>query len=136
MNGDSLIPIVAIAGGLSIPIIAMFLDSRRRRLLFEERRAMIEKGMQPPELDDSPGGYGMSRGTPEQRRDRALYSGIISLGIGLGLGLGAFLIGYVLEGSFIPRRAVGGMALGACILTFIGLGNLLYYATTKAKAGG
>ena len=38
-----LIPIVAIVGSFAIPITAIILDYRRRKLQHEERRAMIER---------------------------------------------------------------------------------------------
>src|SRR5262245_24232934 len=95
-----LIPIVAIVGSFAIPITAIILDYRRRRLQYEERRAMIERGMQPPPLEDKP--FQMSRRTPEERRQKSLQAGVISLFLGLGIGLGAFLLEYVFTDSFLP----------------------------------
>jgi hypothetical protein len=68
-----LIPLVAIGMSLAIPIVAIVMDFKRRRLQFEERRAMIEKGMVPPALDES---LGAARGIwpPNGRAACALAS--------------------------------------------------------------
>lgn len=128
MNAGILIPLVAIVGGLAVPIVALFFDFQRRKLQFEERRTMIEKGMQPPPLEAED-----HRGqTVEVRRDRHLRGGLSSLSIGVGLALASYLIGHVVSKSFIPQGIVGPMAIGACVLGFIGIGQLLYvYATRK-----
>jgi hypothetical protein len=91
--------------------------------------------MQPPPLDETPFSGHRFAGTPEQRRDRALHGGISMLAIGIGLALGAWLIGNVLIDTFIPRRVVGPLTLGACVVGFIGIGNLVYYAVSRKRGG-
>ncbi|MEJ0098308.1 MAG: DUF6249 domain-containing protein [Pseudomonadota bacterium] len=137
-NAGIAIPIVAIAGSFAIPIVAIIMDYRRRRLISEERRAMIERGMQPPPMEEQ--AFGSSRreagGTPQERRERALHGGIRLLGLGIGLALAAYLIGYVLPEGFIPRGIVGPLAIGACVVGFLGLANLVFVATARSRGGG
>jgi hypothetical protein len=131
-----LIPIVAIAGSFAIPITAIILDYRRRKLQYEERRAMIERGMQPPPLEDKEKPFLQAhRGTPQERRQKSLQAGVILLFLGFGLGLGVYLLGYVFTESDFPGKFVAMMALGASVIGFLGIGNLIYYAVT-GKAGG
>jgi hypothetical protein len=135
MNSGNWIPIIAILATFAVPIVAIVMDFKRRKLQSDERRAMIERGMEPPPLQERGVDFGLSR-TPEQRRERALSGGIIMLAIGIGLGLGAYLIANVVAESFIPRRVVGPLTLGACVVGFIGLGNLVYYAVSRKRGGG
>ena len=135
MNSGIWIPIIAILATFAVPIVANVMDFKRRKLQSDERRAMIERGMEPPPLTERGVDLGLSR-TPEQRRERALSGGIIMVAIGIGLGLGAYLIGNVVAESFIPRRVVGPLTLGACVVGFIGLGNLVYYAVSRKPGGG
>lgn len=127
-----LIPIVAITGSFAIPITAIVLDYRRRRLQYEERRAMIEKGMQPPPLEEK--SYRADRLTPEERRQKSLQTGILLLFLGLGIGVGAFLLKNVFP-DFLPEQFVAMMGLGASVVGFLGIGYLVYYAVT-GKPGG
>ncbi len=129
-----LIPIVAIVGSFAIPITAIILDYRRRRLQYGERRAMIEKGMQPPPLEEKP--LGKPSRTPEERRQKSLQDGIIMLFLGVGLGLGSYLLGYVFTESFLPDRFVPMLGLAGSIVGFLGLGNLVYYALAGKQVGG
>jgi hypothetical protein len=130
-----LIPIVAIVGSFAIPITAIILDYRRRRLQYEERRAMIERGMQPPPLEDKDKPFlQATRRTPEERRQKSLHAGVILVFLGLGIGLGVYLLGYVFTESYFPDKFVAMMALGASVLGFLGVGNLIYYAVA-GKAG-
>jgi hypothetical protein len=132
----TLIPIVAIVGSFAIPITAIILDYRRRKLQHEERRAMIERGMQPPPLEDKEKPFlQASHRTPEERRQKSLHDGVILLFLGLGLGVGAFLLGYVFTESFFPDKFPAMLALGAAVLGFLGAGYLIYYAITR-KPGG
>jgi len=131
-----LVPIVAIVGGFAIPITAIIMDYRRRRLQYEERRAMIERGMQPPPLEDKEKPFLQAHHpTPEEQRQRSLHSGLILLFLGLGIGLGAYLLGYVFTRSFFPDKFPAMMALAASVLVFLGLGHLIYYAVARKPDG-
>lgn len=129
------IPIIAILATFAVPIVAIIMDFKRRQLQSEERRAMIERGMEPPPLQERAVDFGLHR-TMEQRRVGALSGGIVMVALGCGLGLGAYLVGNVVTGSFIPERAVGPLALGACVVGFIGLGLLVFYVVTGKRHGG
>jgi membrane protein YdbS with pleckstrin-like domain len=131
-----LIPIVSIIMVFAIPIVAIIMDYRKRALQAGERRAMIEKGMVPPTpADDDEGAYGLRSRSPEALRARSLRTGTILVALGLGLALAFVLLYYVVQDSFIPHRAVGNFAVGAAIVGFLGIGNLVYYWLSAPKAG-
>jgi hypothetical protein len=132
MDAGVIIPVVAILGSFAIPITAIVMDFRRRKLQFEERRVMIERGMQPPPLAE----HDRMGRTPEERRDRSLRSGIMSLSLGVGLAVASFLLLNVLTDTFIPSRVAGPMAVGAAVMGFIGIGNLVHYAILRKQGGG
>jgi hypothetical protein len=132
---ENWIPIVAIIGTFSVPVTAIVMDYRRRKLQFEERRAMIEKGMQPPPLEEMQSRGGRFHRDPAVRRERSLFTGISMLFLGIGLGVGAWLLQNVVSVSFIPKAVVGPMTVGAAVVLFIGLGNLVYFAVTAKSAG-
>jgi hypothetical protein len=135
MDADLLIPIIAILATFAVPITAIVMDFRRRKLQSEERRAMIERGMQPPPLEDE-GAFKRNRfmRDPAERRERSLFHGITMLSIGAGLAVAAWLLENVVSASFIPRELVGPLVVGASIVTFIGLGNLVYFLVTARRA--
>ena len=130
MDMDNLIPIVAILATFSVPVTAIIMDYRKRRLQFDERRAMIERGMQPPPMADM--GHG-EHGTLEQRREKSLRSGVVLLSLGLGLVVASLVLQSGLVQSFIPRQVAGPMSVGAAVLAFLGIGNLVYYAISAPK---
>jgi nitrogen fixation-related uncharacterized protein len=115
-----MIPIVAIVLGIGVAFWAIYWGHQTKRLQYEERRHMIEKGMVPPEIlpeddEDKPA-------TPEQ----SLRSGIIMTFLGIGLGLGYF----VLRNSFddVPPWTLG---VASAIVGSIGIGNLVYFFLRK-----
>lgn len=127
-----LIPIVAIVGSLVVQLFTVLAVYKRRKLISEERRAMIEKGMEPPPITEQPLGLGAI--SASDRRERALRMGIQMLLIGIGLGVGAWLLRSVFAES--PRVA-GWLALGAVLAVALGLGNLLYaIVSSKLREGG
>jgi hypothetical protein len=133
MDAALLIPIIAIAGSFAIPIVAIVLDFRRRKLMFEERRAMIERGMELPPLQDS--GFDMNkwRRDPAARRERSLHVGITMVFLGIGLGVAAWLLQNVIQQTFIPQRLSGPLSVGSAIVMFLGMGNLVYFAVTAKR---
>jgi hypothetical protein len=133
MNG-LWIPIIAILATFAVPIVAIVMDYKRRKLQADERRAMIERGMEPPPLQERGMDFSLRR-TPDQRRERALSGGIVMLALGIGLGLAAYLLRNVLVDTFISPKVAGPMTLGACVVGFIGLGNLVYYAVSRRRGG-
>lgn len=135
MDVALLIPIVAILATFAVPITAIVMDYRRRKLQSEERRAMIERGMQPPPLEDE---NSFRRGRfmrdPAERRERSLFHGITMLFIGIGLAVAAWLLENVISTSFIPKGLVGPLVVGASVVAFIGLGNLVYFVVASRRA--
>ena len=129
MDVALLIPIVAIMCTFAVPITAIVMDYRRRKLQSDERRAMIERGMQPPPLEE----HHVPR-NPVERREKSLYQGITMLFIGIGLGVAAWLLQNVVTTSLIPKGVNGPLTVGAAVLVFIGLGNLVYFAVTAKRA--
>lgn len=125
-----LIPLVAIVAGMSVPVTAIIVDYKRRRLISEERRAMIEKGMEPPLIEEKPFG---GAGDPARLREASLQRGVSSVMLGLGLAFAAWLLQDVITQSFIPRGIVGPLAIGACVLVFLGIGNLVYFALSRNR---
>jgi hypothetical protein len=129
MNSGTWIPVIAILSTFAVPIVAIVMDFRRRKLQYEERRAMIERGMTPPPLEEEQSF--MSR--KAERGENSLRAGIIMLCLGVGLAVAAVLLGYVITDTFIPRKAIGPMTVGASVIGFIGLGNLVYYAVAGKR---
>lgn len=129
MNPGLWIPIVAILSSFTVPVVALIMDFRRRKLQYEERRALIERGMPLPELVD-PDRKGR---TPEERRESALRNGIIMTCLGVGLAIGAYVLLEVVSEAFVPRRLGGSMAIAAPIVGFIGLGYLLFFAVSRRR---
>jgi hypothetical protein len=128
MDAALLIPIIAIMGSFAIPITAIVMDYRRRQLQSEERRAMIERGMQPPPLEEP-----RIRRDPVERREKSLFNGITMLFLGIGLGVAAWLLDNVVAMSFIPKGLIGPLTVGAAVVGFIGLGNLVYFLVTAGR---
>jgi hypothetical protein len=129
MDADLLIPIIAIICTFAVPITAIVMDYRRRKLQSEERRAMIERGMQPPPLEE-PRKFPRD---PRERREKSLFSGITLLFLGIGLGVAGWLLQNVVAMSFIPKELTGFLTVGAAVVGFIGLGNLVYFFATASR---
>ena len=117
-----LIPIVAIVMGVSIGMLALWLDYRKKREIYQlhhaERMAAIEKGVDvpllPPEFFQTNGRFNP---TPTQR----LYLGVLYT-----------LLGAVLTGAWILSDAEkswsgGGQALTGLLFIAAGVANLLFY---------
>jgi hypothetical protein len=128
-----LIPIVAIAGSFAIPIVAIVMDFKRRRLHSEERRAMIEKGMVPPVVDENANTWGVRPRDLASQRARSLRSGIIMLMLGVGLAVAFWVQLTFASDDFMRHVPRWGLAMGAAIVGFLGIGNLIYYAVTSDK---
>jgi hypothetical protein len=128
-----LIPIVAIAGSFAIPIVAIAMDFKRRRLHSEERRAMIEKGMVPPAIEEHGHPWGSRPRDLASQRARSLRSGIIMLMLGVGLAVAFWVQLTFGSDDFTGHAPRWGLAMGAAIVGFLGIGNLIYYAVTGDK---
>lgn len=127
-----LIPIVAIVMVFAVPIVAIIMDYRKRAVLAEERKAMIEKGIAPPPMEEEVGPFNKFR-NPDAIRARSLRAGTILLALGIGLAVAFVMLQYVVTEFFLPRRMVGMLAVGSAVVGFLGLGNLVYYWLSAPK---
>ena len=121
---ETLIAIVAIGMPLSIPIIALVLNYRKRRRLIElvhaERLAAIERGMEVPTLPiEILGSPPVSRST--------LLPGLVWLFVGLALTAGLHgLRGYA---------GAEGLSIWGLVPTAVGVAYLIYYFVEGRKHG-
>lgn len=123
----SLIPLVAIVGGMGMGAISIITEHRRKQALLQERRLMIEKGLTPPPLSEQALQAGEMPGTPST--ESSLRTGIITLFVGLGL-IAAFLVlRFVIAEDFtvIPRPILSLLGPAGALVSLIGIGNLVYF---------
>lgn len=116
-----MIPITAIVLGIGVAFWSIYWDHQKKRLQYQERQLMIEKGLTPPP------------DLPNERKTRTpedcLRRGTILLFLGMGLGLGYFILG-----NRSPDEELVGLAgLAAAIVGFLGLGNLVYYFLVRNR---
>ena len=114
---NDLIPLVAIIGGLSVGAYSMYLRMKARKLMHDERLAMIEKGLAPPplsaaELTDFP-----------KRRRSSRHIGVLLIAVGVGVGV---LI--ALNNEMKDAVGVGGL------IVMTGLGFLLNAMLDRREA--
>jgi hypothetical protein len=117
-----MIPLSAIVLGIGLAFWSMYLGHQRKRLQYQERQLMIEKGMVPPPalLEDD-----RKRITPED----CLRRGIILLFLGVGLALASV----VLANFGGEEELVWIAGVAAAIVGSIGVGNLVYYFIARRK---
>lgn len=116
-----MIPITAIVLGIGVAFWSIYWDHQKKRLQYQERQLMIERGLTPPP------------DLPNERKTRTpedcLRRGTILLFLGMGLGLGYFILG-----NRSPDEELVGLAgLAAAIVGFLGLGNLVYYFLVRNR---
>lgn len=118
-----LIPVVAIIGGFSIALFAMYQRGKARELRYRERMAMIERGMVPaaPEAALHEGALGRTPAADRVHRTRHASAGVVIAAIGFGLML---LIGFAGDE---PGAAIGvGGAVVLLGIAFIVNGFLFH----------
>jgi hypothetical protein len=119
-----LIPILAIVMGCGIPLLAIFMDYRKRKTLFElhhqERMAAIEKGVELPPLPES-----YFKNEDEKGKPRSPHS---DFGWGLFWLLGGLALWLALYFNESPRTSLYGL-----IPVAIGLHYLIYYFAIGRK---
>src|SRR5688572_21570652 len=110
-----LIPISAIVLGIGVAFWSIYWDHQKKRLQYQERQLMIEKGLTPPPMISEE----KSKKTPED----SLRRGTILLFLGIG-----FTIGAVVLANFGDEQDLVWIAgLTAAIVGSLGVGNLVYY---------
>ena len=81
-----IIPIIAIAGGITLAIVRIFTQARLEELARKERIAAIERGVDPAKLPDVPASDSYSVGSSRIRRAHGLLiGGLVLVAIGLGV---------------------------------------------------
>jgi uncharacterized protein DUF6249 len=106
---------------LGIVFWAIYWNHQKKRLQYQERQLMIEKGMTPPPVLPEPD----KKVTPED----ALRRGTVLVFLGLGLGVAAPIARLLVEDE------LGGLlGVAAAIVAFIGIGNLAYYVMARRRS--
>jgi hypothetical protein len=134
---SSLVPLVAIVGGMGMGVIGMLTEHRRKQALMEERRLMIEKGLVPPPLNERALQSGEIAGTAATV-ESSLRTGIITLFVGLGLLAFSFVVRYFLTEEFtiIPRPILTLTGPAGALVSVIGIGNLVYFWIASRRTSG
>jgi hypothetical protein len=138
------VTILAVGLSLGIVPLGIYFDHRKRRMLFEERRLMIERGMQPPPFTEpKPFPFNqeprMSR-DPKAVLETCFRRGLILAFLGAGLWLGDAVLNQrltTLDGSASRADwlvASGSLAATGIVLGLLGAGNLVYYALARARS--
>jgi len=116
-----LVPLSAIVLGIGVAFWSIYWDHQKKRLQYQERQLMIERGMVPPP------------DLPDQKRivtpEDSLRRGIERLSIGIGLAVGAAILSHFTN----DREFVGVVSVAAAIVGFLGLGSLAYYYISRRK---
>jgi hypothetical protein len=117
------IPVTAIVLGFGIAFWSVYWNHQKKRLQYQERQLMIEKGLTPPPvlLEDD-----RKRITPED----CLRRGIILLFLGIGLALGSAVLTNFMDDS----EFVGVVGVAAAIVGSLGVGNLVYTFVARRKS--
>jgi hypothetical protein len=104
-----LIPILAVAFGLSIPIVAIIVDHFTKKSKMRVMEKAIEKGLSLEGLS-----------LEDEKKPRMPYrAGMIVLAVGLGLGIFGVLMGQADHDAFYPLIGI------ASIPTLIGIAMLI-----------
>ncbi len=108
---------------LGIPLLAIYRGMRKDKMLSEERKMAIEKGIALPEF-------------PENNKSKTdpmvnLRSGIISLGTGLAI----FIVGILLMTLFVVEQwlVIASISLGLVVSGFGGAKLYFYSLARKAQ---
>ena len=138
------VTILAVVLSLGIVPLGIYFDHRKRRMLFEERRLMIERGMQPPPFTEPKAfPFNLEPRMPCDPRavlETCFRRGLILAFLGAGLWLGDAVLNQrltTLDGSASRADwlvASGSLAATGIVLGLLGAGNLVYYALTRARS--
>ena len=118
----SLVPIVAIVGGISFALASRYLKSK-------ERMEMISRGMDISAIKDYDVANEMARSNRRGKRN-PLRAGMVWLAVGMGLLLSYYLCHYVLKGSEDESTAI----YFGVISIFVGLALVLSHVMYKPEA--
>lgn len=98
----AILPIIAVAGGILIALLAMWQQTKLQEMRHRERLAMIERGLMPPPERDPAAFHAIDRSYDPPAR-------FVSFGIAVvAVGLGVMLIIAFAGGAPGPAVGVGG----------------------------
>lgn len=117
-----MIPITAIVLGVGVAFWSIYWDHQKKRLQYQERQLMIEKGLTPPPVLPEEA----KRVTPED----SLRRGLVLLFLGVGFGVGYVVLSR--PGVEGPPAWLAGMA--GAVVGFLGLGYLTYYFVVRRSS--
>jgi len=126
------LPLIVIVGGVGVAWIALWGRQRLKELAFQERIALIDKGL-VPSPESNPTAFESALGPPRisARALRYRSAGLVLTGAGLALTILLF---------FVMPRAVRGIALGVggamTVLGLTVLGNGLLLAADDVEGNG
>jgi Domain of unknown function (DUF6249) len=116
-----MVPNLAIVLGVGVAFWSIYWDHQKKRLQYEERRLMIERGLTPPpELPSKP----KNATTPED----CLRRGTIMFFLGIGFAIAYFVVQWT-----GPARPAWLLGVAAAIVGLLGVGNLVYYAIARRR---
>jgi hypothetical protein len=119
-----MIPLSAIVLGIGLAFWSVYWEHQKKRLQYQERQLMIEKGLAPPPI------------LPDEKKivtpEASLRRGIILAFLGIGLAITAVVLANF--GDEEDLVWIAGMA--SAIVGSLGLGNLAYYALARKQAKG
>ena len=122
-----MIPILAVVLAFGVGFWSIYWGYQKKRLQYDERRSMIEKGMEPPPV------------LPDEREKKVtpedcLQRGTIMLFLGIGLGIAYFVVlGAAVLGAAGDGPPPWLFGVGGAIVGLLGVGNLTYYAIAKRR---
>jgi hypothetical protein len=120
-----MIPLSSIVLGIGVAFWYIYWEHQQKRLQYQERQLMIEKGLTPPPaLLDQP----KKKITPED----CLRRGTVLLFLGIGFGAAALVV----FNAWRQEGELGGiLGVTGAIVGFLGLGYLVYYFIARRKTG-
>jgi len=113
--------LAAVVLGIGVAFWGIYWDHQKKRLQYQERQLMIERGLTPP--PDLPNAKKIV--TPED----CLRRGTILLFLGVGFGIGYVVLANA-SGDGPPAWLAG---VAGAIVGFLGLGNLVYYFLARNR---
>lgn len=142
---ETIVTVLAVVLTLGLVPLGLYIDHRKRKMVFDERRLMIERGMTPPATmpETNPLAFLHEIGTrgtrdPRAALDACLRRGTVLVFLGLGLWLGDVVLNQRLTAlaEYGSRGAValvasGTFAAAGAVFGLTGVGNLLYYALAR-----
>lgn len=131
MEGDVLlIPILGIVFGVGAPmlavILAIYYAHRSKVAKYETVKKALEGNLSPEQVDQIVRSLGTTPASaPVNPRKKSLTNGIILLSIAIAIFIGSMVMGYT-----------RGFILGALVLGFLGIANLLIAFFVQKDDGG